>query len=115
MMEEYQLIMKNDVWDIVPKPKGKSVVSSKWIYKIKNVADGSIEKYKARFVARGFSQKEGIYYEDTFAPVARYTSIRTIMALASMMKWSLHYMDVKITFLNGVIEEEVYIEQLLYF
>jgi len=67
--------MKNDVSDIVPKPEGKSVVSSKWIYMIKHVADGSIEKYKARFVARGFSQKEGIDYEETFAPVARYTSV----------------------------------------
>ena len=57
---------------------------------IKHVVDGSIEKYKARFVARGFSQKEGIDYEETFAPVERYTSIRTIMALASMMKWDLH-------------------------
>ena len=77
----------------------------------KHAADGSIEKYKARFVARGFSQKEGIDYEETFAPVARYTSIKTIMALASMMKWDLHQMDIKATFLNGVIEEEVYIEQ----
>jgi hypothetical protein len=90
MTEEYQSIMKNDVWDIVPKPKDKSVVSSKWIFKVKHAADGSIEKYKARFVARGFSQKEGIDYEETFAPVARYTSIRTIMALASMMNWKLH-------------------------
>ena len=97
--------MKNDVWDIVPKPEGKSIVSSKWIYKIKHAADGSIEKYKARFVARGFSQKEGIDYEETFAPVAWYTSIRAIMALASMMKWDLHQMDVKIAFLIGVIEE----------
>jgi hypothetical protein len=87
------------------------VVSSKWLYKIKHVADGSIEKYKARFVARGFSQKEDIDYEETFAPVARYTSIRTIIALATKMKWKLHQMDVKTTFLNGVIEEEVYIEQ----
>ena len=71
----YQSIMKNGVSDIVPKPEGKSVVSSKWIYMIKHVADGSIEKYKARFVARGFSQKEGIDYEETFAPVARYTSV----------------------------------------
>ena len=62
-------------------------------------------------MARGFSQKEGIDHEETFAPVARYTSIRTIMALASMMKWDLHQMDVKKTFLNGVIDEEVYIEQ----
>ena len=103
--------MKNDVWDIVPKPENKSVVSSKWIYKIKHATDGSIEKYKARFVARGFSQKEGIDYEETFAPVERYTSIRTIMALSSMMKWDLHQMDVKTTFLNGMIDEEVYIEQ----
>ena len=86
----YQSIMKNDVSDIVPKPEGKSVVSSKWIYMIKHVADGSIEKYKARFVARGFSQKEGIDYEEKFAPVARYTLIKAIIALASMMKWKLH-------------------------
>ena len=111
MTEEYQSIMKNDVWDIVPKPEGKSIVSSKSIYKIKHAADGSIEKYKARFVARGFSQKEGIDYEETFPPVPQYTLIRAIMALASMMKWDLHQMDVKIVFLNGVIEEEVYIEQ----
>jgi len=66
---------------------------------------------KARFVTKGFSQKEGIDYEETFAPRARYTSIRTIIALASMMKWDLHQMDVKRTFLDGMIEEEVYIEQ----
>ena len=66
MMEEYQLIMKNDVWDIVPKPENKSLVYSKWIYKIKHATNGSIEKYKAIFVARGFSQKEGIDYEETF-------------------------------------------------
>jgi hypothetical protein len=87
------------------------VVSSKWLFKIKHAVDGSIEKYKARFVARGFSQKEGIDYEETFAPVARYTSIRTIIALPAKMKWKLHQMDVKTAFLNGIIEEEVYIEQ----
>ena len=96
--------MKNYVWEVVPKPEDKSVVSSKWIYKIKHTADGSIEKYKARLVARGFSQKEGIDYEETFALVARYTSIRTIMALATKIEWKLHQMDVKIVFLNSVIE-----------
>jgi hypothetical protein len=111
MTEEYQSIIKNDVWEIVPRSKSKDVVSSKWLFKIKHVADESIEKYKARFVARGFSQKEGIDYEETFAPVARYTSIKTIIALVAKMKWKLHQMDVKTTFLNGVIEEEVYIEQ----
>jgi hypothetical protein len=80
MTEEYQSIIKNDVWEIVPRPKSKDVVSSKWLFKIKHAANGSIEKYKARFVARGFSQKKGIDYEETFAPVARYTSIRTVIA-----------------------------------
>ena len=81
------------------------MVTSKWIYKIKHAADGSVKKYKARFVARGFSHVEGIDYEETFAPVARYTSIRTIIALATYMGWRLHQMDVKTTFLNGEIEE----------
>jgi hypothetical protein len=111
MTEEYQSIIKNDVWEIVPRPKSKDVVSSKWLFKIKHVADGSIEKYKARFVARGFSQKEGIDYEETFAPIAKYTSIKTIIALAAKTKWKLHQMDVKTAFLNGINEEEVYIEQ----
>ena len=71
MMEEYNSIMKNGVWDVVSRLEGKSVVTSKWIYKIKHATDGSIEKYKERFVARGFSQKEGIDYEETFAPIAR--------------------------------------------
>jgi hypothetical protein len=115
MAKEYQSIMQNDVWDVVLRPKEKSVVSSKWIYKTKHVADGSIEKYKARFVARGFSQKEGIDYEENFSPVARYTSIRTILSLAAMMKWKVHQMDVKIAFLNGEIKEEVYVEQPLGF
>jgi hypothetical protein len=107
MTEEYQSIIKNDLWEIVPIPKSKDVVSSKWLFKIKHVVDGSIKKYKARFVARGFSQKEAIDYEETFALVARYTSIKTIIALATKMKWKLHQMDIKTTFLNGVIEEEV--------
>jgi hypothetical protein len=68
MTEEYQSIMKNDVWDVVPRPEGKSVVTSKWIYKIKHATDGSVEKYKVRFVARGFSQVKGIDYEETFSP-----------------------------------------------
>ena len=106
MHEEYQSIMKNDVWDVVPRLEGKSIVTSKWIYKIKHAADGSIEKYKARFVARGFSQKEGIDSEETFAPVARYASIRPIMALAAKLGWKLHQMDVKTAFLNGVVEED---------
>ena len=77
--------------------------------------DGSIEKYKARFVARGLSQKEGIDYEENFAPVARYTSNKSVLSLATVMKWKIHQIDVKIAFLNAVVEEEVYVEQPLGF
>ena len=110
-MEEYQSIMNNGVWDIVPRLEGKSVATSKWIYNIKHTTDRSIEKNKMRIFARGFSQVEGIDYEETFAPIALYTSIRTIIALAESMGWRLHQIDVKIAFLNGEIEEEVYIKQ----
>jgi hypothetical protein len=75
MLEEYMSILKNNVWDIVSRPRDKSMVSSKWMYKIKHTTDGSVEKFKARFVASGFTQKEGIDNDETFAPVARYTSI----------------------------------------
>jgi hypothetical protein len=103
--------MRNDVWEVVPRLEGKSVVTSKWLYKIKYVANGRIEKHKARFVARGFSQIEGIDYDETFAPIARYTSIRSIMAIEAKMGWKIHQMDVKTAFLNGLIEKEAYIEQ----
>jgi hypothetical protein len=75
MVEEHNSIMKNDVWEIVTRTLGKSVVTSSWLYKIKHVADGSMEKYNVRFVARGFSHKEGVDYKDIFSPVARYSSI----------------------------------------
>eukprot|EP00253_Pinus_taeda_P027156 PITA_27156 len=71
MVEEYNSIMVNDVWKVVRRPQGRLVVGSRWIYKIKYAADNSVEKYKARFVAKGYVQKEGIAYEETFAPVAR--------------------------------------------
>jgi hypothetical protein len=93
MVDEYHSIMQNDVSDVVPRPKEKYMVSSKWIYKMKHTTDGNIEKYKARFLAQGFSQKEGICYEEIFSPVTRYTSIKTILSLATMMKWKVHQMD----------------------
>jgi hypothetical protein len=111
MMEEYQCIMKNDVWDIVLRLEGKSIVTSKWIYKIKKIANRSIEKHKTRFFNRGFSQVEGIDYKETFALVSRYTYIWMIISLATSMGWRLHHMDVNTTLLNREIEEESYIEQ----
>jgi hypothetical protein len=96
---------------VVPRWKEKLVVSSKWIYKTKDEVDGIIEKYKASFVAQGLSQKEGIDYEETFSPVERYTSIKTILSLVVVMKWKVYHMDVKTTLLNDEIQEEVYVEQ----
>ena len=79
IVEDYDSIMKKQVWEVVPRPEVNKLVRSRWIYKVKHAADESVEKYKARFVATGFSLKEGIEYEETFAPVARYSSIRTII------------------------------------
>eukprot|EP00253_Pinus_taeda_P003225 PITA_03225 len=77
MVEEYDSIIRNNVWDVVPTPDGKSVVSSRWLYKVKQAADGSVEKDKAKFMVRGFSQVEGIDYDETFSPVARIDSYFT--------------------------------------
>ena len=91
--------------EIVSRPIDKSVVGSRWIYKVKQVADGSVEKYKSRFVARGFSQIKGINYDETFSPIVRYYSIRPILALSTHMGWRIHEMDVKTKFLNGIVVE----------
>jgi hypothetical protein len=115
MVEEHASIMKNYVWEVVPRPDGKSVISSKWIYKITYVVDGSIEKYKARFVARWLSPREGVGYNETFAPIARYTLIRSVIFIAAEMGWKIHQMDVKTPLLHGIIQEEIYVEQPLGF
>eukprot|EP00253_Pinus_taeda_P003356 PITA_03356 len=81
MVEEYDSIMRNNVWDVVPRLGDKSVVTSQWLYKVKQVADGSIEKHKVRFVARGFTQVEGIDYDETFAPIARINKYFTDLGL----------------------------------
>ena len=83
MVEEYDSIVRNSKWEIVPRPKGKSVVGLRWIYKVKQAADRNVKKYKAIFFAQGFSQIKGIDYEETFAPIARYSSIQTILSLSA--------------------------------
>ena len=85
MVEEYDSIVRNSAWEIFPRLEGKLVVGSRWIYKVKQAPDGSVEKYEARFFAQGFSKIEGINYEETFAPVARYSSIWSI--LLSQRRW----------------------------
>eukprot|EP00253_Pinus_taeda_P033129 PITA_33129 len=88
MVEEYDSIVRNSVWDVVPRLENTSVVSSRWLYKV-----------------------EGIEYDETFSPIARYSSIKSMLALSAHMGWKIHQMDVKTSFLNGKIEEQVYIER----
>ena len=101
----------NKVWEMVDLPKGRKAIGNKWILKYKRKADGSIDKPKARLVAKGYTQREGVDYEDTFSPVVRFNSIRLILALVASLDLELHQMDVKTAFLNGVLDEEIYMEQ----
>ncbi|KAK4397351.1 Retrovirus-related Pol polyprotein from transposon RE2 [Sesamum angolense] len=111
MEEEIKMIEKNNTWELADRPKDKEVIGVKWIYKTKLNADGSIQKHKARLVAKGYSQLPGIDYTETFAPVARLDTIRALIAIAANKKWKIHQMDVKSAFLNGYIDEEIYVEQ----
>lgn len=111
MEKEIESLESNDVWDLVELPTGRKVVGSKWVYKVKRDVNGNTERYKARLVARGFTQKFGEDYDQTFSPVVRFESFRTLMALAAKYGLKLHQMDVTTAFLHGVLEEEVFLKQ----
>jgi hypothetical protein len=111
MEVEFNALVKNDTWDLVKLPKGKDVIGTKWVYKTKYNSDGSIDKHKAHLVSKGYAQKEGIDYTKTFAPVAKLDTIRMVLALVAQYKWIICQMDVKSTFLNGYVDEEIYVEQ----
>jgi len=109
--DEMDSIIGNNTWILVGLPPGSTPISCKWIFRRKLKVDETIAKFKARFVAKGFKQKEGLNYFDTYAPVARIATIRMLFALASIYKFDIHQMDVKTTFLNGELEEEIYMHQ----
>jgi hypothetical protein len=111
MQEEYDSFITNNTWSLVPLPIGRKPVSCKWVFKIKQGANGEVEHYKARLVARGFTQTYGMDYNETFVLVAKFTSIPYILALAALENMEIHQMDVKTAFLNGKLEEEIYMEQ----
>ena len=111
MHEEIEWIEKNQTWELVDVPKDKYVINVKCTYKTKKDVDQNAQKHKERMVARGFTQQPSIDFNETFAPVARMDTIRTVLAIAAQNKWPVHQMDVKLAFLNGYLEEEVYVEQ----
>jgi len=115
MKEEMESMKINQVWDLVDLPSGRRSIGNKWVLKIKRKADGLIERYKARLVVKGYTQEEGIDYEDTFSPVVRITSVRLILAIVVHMDLKLYQMDVRIAFLNGELNEEIYMDQPLEF
>ena len=111
MSIEYDALMKNKTWHLVPPTRNKNIIDCKWVYKIKRKSDESIDRYKARLVAKGFKQRFGIDYEDTFSPVIKSATIRLVLSIAISRGWSLRQLDVQNAFLHGVLEEEVFMRQ----
>ena len=110
MEEEFTSLQNHGTWEVVPRPEGRRVVSSKWVYRVKYDANGKISRYKARLVARSFTQVYGVDYTDTFAPVTRLETLRLLFALAIQKDWEVRQIDVKTAYLYGDLDEEVYME-----
>ena len=108
---ECDSLMQNDTWQLVPPPRDTNIVGSKWVLKVKRDANGKLDRFKARLVAQGYSQARGVDYDEVFSPVARYSTLRTLIALANANDWEIHQMDVKTAFLNGSIDTDIYMAQ----
>ncbi|GJY38469.1 retrovirus-related pol polyprotein from transposon TNT 1-94 [Tanacetum coccineum] len=111
MQEELNQFVANDVWELVPQPRNMTIIGTKWVFRNKLDENGIVSRNKARLVAQGYNQQEGIDYDETYAPVARLESIRILLAYACALDFKLFQMDVKSAFLNGFINEEVYVAQ----
>ena len=108
---EYKSFMDNQTWDLVELPKGRETIGSKWVFKVKHDCDGKVERLKARLVAKGYAQQHGIDYDETFSPVVKFSSVRALIAFAVQNGMLLHQMDVVTAFLNGTLEEDIFMQQ----
>lgn len=115
MKDEYNSLLENNTWILTELPDDKKPIKSKWVFAVKEDTNGNVIKYKARLVAKGFSQIEGIDYQETFAPVVRYSSIRMLLGIAAHFNLRIAQMDAVTAFLNGKLDEEIYMEQPLHF
>ena len=112
MTEEFNTLIRNGTWSLVPRSSHqKNLVRCKWVYRIKRKADRSLERYKARLVAKGFHQQLGLDYNETFSPVIKPTTIRSILSIAISPGWSIRQLDIHNAFLHGNLTEEVYMSQ----
>ena len=111
MEVEIKSIEDNETWELVSLPNGAKVIGVKWVYKTKLNEKGEVDKYKARLVAKGFHQTHGVDFHEVFSPVARWDTIRLIIAIAAQRRWKVLQLDVKSAFLHGELKEDVYIEQ----
>jgi histone deacetylase 1/2 len=111
MDQEYEALLKNQTWSLVPPVRGHNIIDCKWVYKVMRKADGTVDRYKARLVAKGFKQRYGVDYEETFSPVVKPATIRLVLSIAVSRGWPLRQLDVQNAFLHGVLEEEVYMRQ----
>ena len=108
---EYSSLLKNDTWDLVPPPEGKNIVGPRWVLKVKRDENGSVNRFKARLVAQGYSQVKGVDYDEVFSPMAQNTSVKSLLALANAHDLEIHQTDVKTSFLNGSLDCQIYMSQ----
>jgi hypothetical protein len=111
MLKEMHSIEENGTWYLADLPPGRKAIGLKWVFKVKCNEGGEIVKHKARLVVKGYAQWRGIDYDEVFAPVARLDSVRLLIALVAQEEWEVHHLDVKSAFLNGDLQEEVFVEQ----